>query len=469
MLHCRLLSLLLPLIICCAPLVARGEHRVALLIGNSQYEDAKLATPAVDLQVLATALDKYGVRSTVLEDLPGDKLTAALDTFTNNSPTRGTALVYFSGQVLPGNFKGQDGTFLAGINAKSGDARSIGSTGYSVEQLLARLHDKGGASAGLVLLHAADPALEYEPELPPSSFLGVTTAPSALAAKLTGRGDLAAELRAACSTAQTTLDSQFTLTGRGTPVVSPPDNCLPGQRAGDEWVNARGMVFCWCPPGKFVMGSPASEPHRYPDEQQQEVSIDQGFWIGKYELTLRENLRGHPGRTIAKHKLDPLTMIHLDDGRAMLKTYTADEQKQGRLPSDWEYALPTETQWEYAARAGTSTRWYFGENLVELPRHANFGDKRFYDSGDIYSNAAHRTLDDGTVQLALVGSYRANPWGLHDVYGNVAEWCVDTSARGGSWVSVGEQCRSAYRDRFSNRNEQNFLGYRVIIQPRAAE
>jgi formylglycine-generating enzyme required for sulfatase activity len=144
---------------------------------------------------------------------------------------------------------------------------------------------------------------------------------------------------------------------------------------------------------------------------------------------------------------------------------TEEERKQGRLPSEWEYDLPSADQWEYAARAGTRSLYYFGDDMRPLPEHANFADKSFYDSGDIYSNHAHRALDDGVVKLATVGSFKPNPWGLHDVYGNVAEWCRDKSACGGGWVSLGENCRSAYRDYYSSRNEQNYLGYRIVIQP----
>lgn len=163
-------------------------------------------------------------------------------------------------------------------------------------------------------------------------------------------------------------------------------------------------------------------------------------------------------------------MINHDDAKRMTtRTLSEDERKNGCLPSDWEYSLPTEEQWEYAARSGTTTRCYLGDDLQQLPQHANFGDKSFYESKAIYSNPAHRTLDDGSVRQSIVGSYQPNPWGLYDVYGNAAEWCINTAIRGGSWVSVAENCRSAYRDSFSSRNEQNFIGYRLVIQRKLSQ
>ena len=256
------------------------------------------------------------------------------------------------------------------------------------------------------------------------------------------------------------------MTGAGSQAISSRDKFVVGKKAGDEWVNRSGLVFCWCPPGRFIAGSPAGVAGRYPDEEQREVTISDGFWLSKFELAFGQPVANRKaGRNaLARHKLDPMTMINHDDAKSMTRNLTAAEQKAGRLPADWQYTLPTEEQWEYAARAGTTSTYYFGEDMEQLPLHANFGDKSYYDSLDIFSNAADRRLNDGFVKLAPIGSYRPNGWGFHDMYGNVAEWCINTAIRGGGWVSDPRNCRSAYRDSFSSRNEQNFIGYRLVIQ-----
>ncbi len=402
-------GVLLLLLVLPASLLA--EHRRALVVGGDASVVAKL--------------EKLGYDCKTSENRTEKELSRLIEGWTSRTPTRGTALIYFAGGVEK---KGKD------LQLVSSNKRHV-----PVARVIEFMHARGGSVDNrLVVASPTKPA--FEGELPKGCYFAYA--------------DMAV------------------LAPKSTPsvAISPPDQFVPGKKAGDEWVNARGMVFCWCPPGRYIAGSPADTPGRYANEEQRQVVIKDGFWIGKYEHTIGQKLRNLSNKMIGSDKNHPINLLHWDDGSRMVKhTLTEEERKAGRLPAGWQYHLPSEEQWEYAARAGTTTRYYFGNDMNLLPEHGNFADKSFYDSGDIYSNHAHRTLDDGFVRLAPVGAFKPNPWGLHDVYGNVAEWCRDLGARGGGWVSVPENCRSAYRDSYSSRNEQNYLGYRFVIQPNIPE
>ena len=419
------LSALALLMLGVAPSVL-AEHRVALLISNTEYKDAKAVENTPDIEPVVRSLERSGFHCSIARNLRNEyAFRDAIEPFAARTPTRSTAVVYYYGRIADG----------PGFLGTEGRGR------YTLDKALQALATRSGSARNLLFIDSLN-----ETELD-------VAVPDGVQLKTGSTVDLLK-----------TVES--TVVGAASQSISPSDRFIPGRKAGDEWVNSMGLVFCWCPPGKYVAGSPESEPDRYPDEEQREVVIPNGFWLSKYELAFSQRIaKRSPGRgALARHKLDPMTLINHDDAKSMTRTFTASEQKAGRLPSDWQYTLPTEDQWEYAARAGTTSRFYFGDDLKRLPAHANFGDRSYYESGDIYSNAAHRTLNDGAVRLNRVGSYEPNPWGFHDMYGNVAEWCINLAIRGGSWVSVPEHCRSAYRDSFSSRNQQNFIGYRIVIQ-----
>ena len=433
-----------------------AEHRVALLIGITEYQDSSLSVDSEDLAVVAKGLEKYGFACQLARNLDEKGLKAKIENFASRTPTRSTALVYFNGQARSFEGDGKRDVALLGTRSRPG-------RGYSLSEAARQLSTRGGSNRNLIVINCPNPP-STALELPEKTLLAVRK--DSVVESLNNGGDLIRLVSFSSNRTQATLENGDTLTGEGSDVVAASETFTHGSKAGDEWVNSMGLVFCWCPPGKYIAGSPKNERGRYPDEEQREVTIKHGFWLSKYELARSQEVaKRRPGNgTIARHKLHPMTLINHDDATAMTRNFTDSERKAGRLPSDWQYSLPTEEQWEYAARAGTTTRFYFGENLNQLARHANFGDRSYYDSGDIFSNSAHRTLNDGAVRVSLVGSYEPNPWGLHDMYGNVAEWCINRGIRGGSWVSVPENCRSAYRDSFSSRNEQNFIGYRLVIQ-----
>src|SRR3954471_13986501 len=195
---------------------------------------------------------------------------------------------------------------------------------------------------------------------------------------------------------------------------APPS--FAGSKAGDERTIA-GVKLCWCPPGKFKMGSPATEPERRPDENQVEVTLTKGFWICKFEVTQGEwkKLIGHfPGKLNAGEGDNfPVYAVNFAEAEEFARKLTRSGHTSGELPIAWAFRLPTESQWEYACRAGTTTATSFGDRLSS--KQANFQGKPY--------NGAEQGLS--LKRAAKVGSYPANPWGLHDMHGNVFEWCRD--------------------------------------------
>ena len=191
-----------------------------------------------------------------------------------------------------------------------------------------------------------------------------------------------------------------------------------GSKAGDEREVA-GIKLCWCPPGRFTMGSPPGEPERRPGEDQVEVTLTRGFWMGKYEVTQGQwkrvvgKLPGELTAELPEGDDFPVGNVNFAEAEAFCRKLTELARKSGELPEDWEFRLPTEAQWEYACRAGTTTATAFGDKLSS--KQANFKGKPY--------NGAEAGPSLG--RAAKVGSYPANAWGLHDMHGNIFEWCRD--------------------------------------------
>jgi formylglycine-generating enzyme len=253
-----------------------------------------------------------------------------------------------------------------------------------------------------------------------------------------------------------------------------------GTRAGEERDdNVLKMKFCWCPPGRFRMGSPTDEPEREIDEGPVNVRLTRGFWLGKYEVTQsqwRRVMGSMPSQGLGAGQGDtyPIYWARHDDAMAFCRKLTESERAAGRLPSGWEYCLPTEAQWEYACRAGTTTATAFGDKLNSA--EANF-------DGNYPYNGAEK--GPYLQRTAEVGSYRPNAWGLHEMQGNVWEWCADwydealaggddpvgpaqggyRAIRGGGWNDRGRSCRSANRFRVPLGFRFISLGFRVARVP----
>ncbi len=245
-----------------------------------------------------------------------------------------------------------------------------------------------------------------------------------------------------------------------------------------------GLAFSWCPPGRFVMGSPATERGRRADEAQVDVVLSRGFWTARHEVTQGTWTRvagAYPGRPPSEQFGEgndyPVYWASFEDAERFCAEFTRRLRSSGELPQDWEISLPTEAQWEYACRAGTTTATAFGDTLS--PSQANFGGE------------PARPPAPQRGRATKVGSYPANAWGLYDMHGNVWEWCRDyyhatlpggidpdlharrgaanrdgsfsRVRRGGAWVEPEWACRSACRLRYEPHRSSDHIGFRVVV------
>ena len=237
---------------------------------------------------------------------------------------------------------------------------------------------------------------------------------------------------------------------------------VPSQRKSFEII--KDIDATWCPEmvlipeGSFLQGSPESEGGRFDREHQHEVTLGKPFLLGRYPVTFNEydyfceqTSRKLPEDQGWGRGDRPVINVSHDDALA----YCAWLGEA----TDRPYHLPSEAQWEYACRAGTTTAYAFGDGITK--KQANFGNTE--------------------GQISLVGFYPANAWGLHDMHGNVLEWCADwyddysyraladpkgpatgtyRVVRGGSWNNHARLVRSAYRFWFAPGFRLRLLGFR---------
>jgi formylglycine-generating enzyme required for sulfatase activity len=247
------------------------------------------------------------------------------------------------------------------------------------------------------------------------------------------------------------------------------------------------LVFI--PPGTFTMGSPTTEASRFSSETQHLVTISRGFWMAKYLVTQGDYLAvvgsnpSHftPSNGYAQDLTRPVEQVHWNDATNYCALLTAQELAAGRIPANYAYRLPTESEWEYACRAGTTTAFYLGSGLSS--GQASFDGRHEYDaSAGTINNPSGINLQTTTP----VGSYPANGWGLYDMIGNVWEWCQDwygaypagpvtdpqgavsgsaRLVRGGDWGGWARFCRAAQRSGDIASPSSSRTGFRVVLAP----
>jgi uncharacterized protein (TIGR02996 family) len=230
------------------------------------------------------------------------------------------------------------------------------------------------------------------------------------------------------------------------------------------------LTFAWVLPGTFLMGSPPGEEGREPyegaDERQHRVTLTKGFFLGVHAVT-QEQWQAVMGSNPSRFKGEtlPVEQVSWDDCREFCRKLS---ERDGQ-----RYRLPTEAEWEYACRGGTTTPFHFGETIST--QQANYNGNHTYGKG---------TKGQYRQKTTAVGTFPANAWGLFDMHGNVWEWCEDWFGpypeseitdpkspdkgtprvlRGGSWYYAARGCRSAYRHHLVPACRYNFVGCRVVL------
>ena len=276
----------------------------------------------------------------------------------------------------------------------------------------------------------------------------------------------------------------------------PDDRAYPDK----EIVGPDGGKYVWVPAGEFTMGSTAEEREwayqkareTFGDAAQREwyddgqpahrVTLTRGFWLGACEVTNVQFRSFRPS---------------YDSGSIAGLSLNGDEQAVVQV--SWEDAkaycdhfglrLPTEAEWEYACRAGSTGKFWWGDSETEAGKYANVTDRTFRAKLTMEFNGHPWPIfdtDDGYAVTAPVGSYRPNAFGLHDMIGNVCEWCADWHdasyyasspgsdpagpatgtqrvSRGGSWCYTPEVCRSANRYGYNPVYRLDYLGFRCVV------
>ena len=221
------------------------------------------------------------------------------------------------------------------------------------------------------------------------------------------------------------------------------------------------LEMLWVKAGVFEMGGPQYTRH--------EVTLTEGYWLGKYEVTQAqwEKIMGF-NPSFFKGASRPVEQVSWTRARTFCKKLTEVKRRAGSLPAGMAYQLPTEAQWEYACRAGTTTAYAFGVGLT-------------HDQANIRG---------GPGETTVVGKYPANAWGFHDMHGNVREWCEDRHgsypsgsvtdpvgpagifynrvARGGSLLESAYLSRSTHRIGIVPTDGKSTLGFRLSLRKRSS-
>ena len=514
-------------------LTAAAQQRVALVIGNAAYVDPlpPLESPVNDARDIAALLETFGFAVSVQTDVDLQQMVEATQAFGEQLTDRSVAVFYFSGHGVQAN----NLNYLVPLRARLRAEADAPYEAFDMNRVLTYMEQANANGVNVVIMDACRAATLKGlkgwkqkkigfaqvtlPEGVSGTLLAYATAPGAASLEREGERnsiytkhllnalrdmpslsltDLLIDVRKAVKEDTSgeqvpweaiSLTERFAFAeGDATPEPTKKPTKKPTERPRPCWENetagaecreeATGMEFVFVPGGCFQMGSPKSEDGRDDDEgPQHKVCLD-GFWMGKYEVTQAQwqAIMGQ-NPSYFKGANRPVEQVSWHDAQAFLKKLNAAVETHGR--ASLQFRLPSEAEWEYAARAGTTTPFYFGETISA--EQANYDGNYTYGKGN---KGVYRG------QTTDVGNFPPNDFGLYDMHGNVWEWVADTYhekytgapddgsiwgklgdkkakvLRGGSWNGPPDNCRSAYRNWCDPDLRFYDIGARVVVGAR---
>lgn len=449
------------------------EQRVALVIGNGAYEFSPLRNPPNDSRAIAGALRELGFEVVERENLDQKEMKKEIQLFGEKLRKGGVGLFYFAGHGMQVNGK----NYLIPVGAHIEHEKQVEYEAVDVGAVLAEM-DHAGNRLNVVILDACrdNPfARSFRStstglasiNAPTGTLIAYATAPGSVAGDGPGENgiytgeliknmlvaglkieDVFKQVRSAVREAtggkqipweSSSLEGDFYFTnpshepGQGAAVDRPPvvSQAQPQRsekpaRSIKVWKEpVTGMEFVWIPGGCFLMGSPTVEKKRDADEGPvHEVCVD-GFWMGRTEVTNGQFRKFHPNHSSRDYSgvsLDgdqqPSVFVSWHDAKNFAQWLAAQNGWQHK------FRLPTEAEWEYACRAGSDSAAYWGDDQdhSRVCIHENVGDVTAKHKWEW--EEAH-DCEDGYAATAPVGSFQPNEFGVHDMLGNVWEWCED--------------------------------------------
>jgi len=519
----------------------KSEQRIALVIGNDAYATAPLRNPGNDARTMARTLGELGFQVTEKLNLNQKEMKQEIFKFGQRLLKGGVGLFYYAGHGMQVNGR----NFLVPIDARVEHERQIEFEGVDVSSVLAEM-EFARNRLNIVILDACrdNPFARgfrsgaqglASINAPTGTLIAYATAPGAVASDgPADHGVYTGELVKVMKTPGLKIEDVFkqvrssvreATLGRQIPwessslegdfyfklpvreAVSDPSPQTHGPVAaaalprGDmslrqfrTWKEpVTGMEFVWVPGGCFLMGSPQKEEGRSQDEGPvHEVCVD-GFWMGRHEVTngqFRKFHRDHDSRSYEGISLNgdhqPVVYVSWEDAKSFAQWLT--EQNGGQV----RFRLPTEAEWEYAARSGTRGPHYWGDGEDRVCEYENIADltaKKLWKWEDVHD------CEDGYAATAPVGSFQPNGFGLFDMLGNVWEWCEDYYSvdfyanyerrnpvnqdarsgpdrvmRGGYWHGGPDSTRAASRSSGLTTVGNNDVGFRLVREsPKPAE